>query len=172
MSSAGCGSGTRFSSELMTNNRLLSLYDWSVHLISFGSADIDPLTCRIASCRPHPYVCLSCNGTIGVLLSELAPSPLLTCCCCFYDCDSWYSAHMGTVLRSTRSPNQFLYRVSLPCLSLSIYSPAYINHSLLPLHFCCACITWKYKLIFRSVLLDTNLYEVANHIAGAKQCQQ
>ena len=100
------------------------------------------------------------------------PSRLLTGCCCFYDCDSWYSAHMGTVLRNTTSPNQFLYRVSLPCLSLSIYSPAYINHSLLPLHFCCACITWKYKLIFRSVLLDTNIYEVANHIAGAKQCQQ
>ena len=98
MSSAGCGSGTRFSSELMTNTRLLSLYDCSVHLISFGSADIDQLTCHTASCRPHPHACFSCNGTIGVLLSERGPSPLLTCCCCFYDCDSWYSAHMGTVL--------------------------------------------------------------------------
>ena len=77
MSSAGCGSGTRFSSELMTNNRLLSLYDCSVHLISFGSADIDQLTCHTASCRPHPHACFSCNGTIGVLLSERGPSPLL-----------------------------------------------------------------------------------------------
>ena len=172
MSSAGCGSGTRFSSELMTNNRLLSLYDCSVHLISFGSADIDQLTCHTASCRPHPHACFSCNGTIGVLLSERGPSPLITCCCCFYICHSWYSAHMGIVLRNTTSPNQFIYRVSLPWLSLNTYSPAYINHSLLQLHFCCACIIWKYKLIFRSVLLDTNLYEVANHIAGAKQCRQ
>ena len=84
MSSAGCGSGTRFSSELMTNNRLLSLYDCSVHLISFGSVDIDQLTCHTASCRPHPHVFFSCNGTIGVLLSERGPSPLITCCCCFY----------------------------------------------------------------------------------------
>ena len=114
MSSAGCGSGTRFLFELTTNNRLLSLYDCSVRLIGFGSADIEPLTCRTASCRPHPYACFSWNGRIGVLLSELAPSPLLSCRCCFYDCDSWYSAHMGTVLRSNRSPNQFLYRVSLP----------------------------------------------------------
>ena len=114
MSSAGCGSGTRFSSELMTNNRLLSLYDCSVHLISFGSADIDQLTCHTASCRPHPHACFSCNGTIGVLLSERGPSPLITCCCCFYICHSWYSAHMGIVLRNTTSPNQFIYRVSLP----------------------------------------------------------
>ena len=77
MSSAGCGSGTRFLFELMTNNRLLSLYDCSVHLMSFGSADIDPLTCRTASCRPHPYACFSWNGRIGVLLSELARPPYL-----------------------------------------------------------------------------------------------
>ena len=102
------------SSELRTNNRLLSLYDCSVRLIGFGSADIDPLTCRTASCRPHPYACFSCNGTIGVLLSERGPSPLITCCCCFYICHSWYSAHMGIVLRNTTSPNQFIYKVSLP----------------------------------------------------------